>query len=82
MNYYEVHQTGTGTEMDPYRPDLPNGINYVGNTDGTTFLIATQNKLPDGINNVKLLSVEELEDICNARSINFNNIINEWQIKT
>jgi len=79
MQYYTLPLIGTGTEADPYRPDVPDGTSWVGNTDGTDCLIATPTDLPIAPGRTKQLPEQDLENACNARGIEYNDVLT-WHV--
>jgi hypothetical protein len=82
MYYYTVNKIGSGTDIDPYRPDIPDGTPFVGNigSDGN-YLIATQIDLgADTAKRVKQLPYQALQNACNAKGIPFNDVYNVWKL--
>lgn len=80
MNYYTCPRIGTGTDTDPYRPDVPDGTNWVGQTDGKDFLIATPKELPVAPGKVKQLPWQAVENATKARGIKFDDMKNKWWV--
>jgi hypothetical protein len=61
VHYYLVPYTGDGTEADPFRPDVPDGVEWTSidlRSDATTAvgdcLVATPNALPFSLQRVHL----------------------------
>lgn len=81
MNYYTCPKIGSGTESDPFRPDIPSGTTFVGNigTDGD-FLIATPADLPAKTGRIKQLPIQGLQNACNAKGLPFNDVYNIWNV--
>lgn len=79
MNYYTLPRIGTGTDADPYRPDIPNGTSFVGTigSDGE-YLIMTPVDLPVKANRIKQLPIQGLQNACNAKGIPFNDVYSKW----
>jgi hypothetical protein len=79
MNYYTLPKIGTGTDLDPIRPDIPDGTPFAGDIgiDGD-YLIATPNELPTKANRVKQLPYQALQNSCNAKGIPFNDVYSKW----
>lgn len=46
MSYTLVPRIGTGSAADPYRPDLPDGIAWVGQERGGQYLVKTAQPIP------------------------------------
>ncbi|MDI6872555.1 MAG: hypothetical protein QME79_14625 [Bacillota bacterium] len=46
MFWYKVPAVGSGEMDDPRRPDLPEGISWVGNGDGKHYLVAIAEEVP------------------------------------
>lgn len=81
MQYYTVPLIGTGTDEDPYRPDVPEGVSWVGQTDGKDFFIITTKELPDAPGRVKQLPWQAVENATKARGLKFNDVKNKWWVK-
>lgn len=82
MNYYTVARIGSGTDTDPYRPNVPTGISWVGNvgSDGG-YLIATPSDLgADTTTQVKQLPITALQNACQAKGIPFTYVYNIWYV--
>lgn len=82
MNYYTVNKIGTGTNDDPFRPDVPSGTAYVGNVGSDDqYLIATTNDLgTDTFTQVKQLPTQALQNACNAKGIPFTDVYSIWNV--
>lgn len=80
MNYYTVPIIGTGTSEDPFRPDIPEGTPFVGNTgpDGE-FLIATPSELADKPKRQKQLPWQAVENACNAKGLRLADV-QKWRV--
>jgi hypothetical protein len=81
MNYYTLPKIGTGTNDDPYRPDIPDGTSFVGiiGSDGD-YLIATPVELPTKANRVKQLPFQALQNSCSAKGLPFDDVYNKWNV--
>lgn len=81
MYYYVVPQIGTGTNDDPYRPDVDIGSNFVGQigTDGN-YIVATLTLQSAKTGRTQLFPVQALQNACDARGINCNDVMNTWSV--
>jgi hypothetical protein len=61
MFYYVVKGIGTGADNDPIRPDVPDGITFVGITAKGYYLIASISDLPDSTNIKKQVTTAQIE---------------------
>lgn len=77
MNHYTVPRTGTGAAPGPnaYRPDLPAGTSWVGNTDGSDYLVATDAEFPDTVQRKRRLPVQALTAAANARGFRYEDVL-------
>lgn len=75
MYYYTVSKVGTGTESDPFRPDLPIDTSYVSNesADGTQFLVATPTKISG------LSEIIDLQSECATLGISYADVLT-WNV--
>lgn len=79
MNHYTVPRIGAGTDADPYRPDLPAGTSWVGNTNGADYLVATPADLSDTMKRKKLLPDPPLRQPAEARGFRFEDVAT-WRV--
>lgn len=79
MNHYTLPRIGSGTDADPYRPDVPAGISWVGNTNGTDYLIATPADLSETAQRKKQLPRQALENAANARGFAYDDVL-KWSV--
>lgn len=79
MNHYTVPRIGTGTADDPFRPDLPAGTSWVGNTDGTDYLIATPADLSDTTKRKRRLPEPPLREAAEARGFRYEDVTT-WRV--
>lgn len=81
MYYYITPQIGSGTDIDPYRPDLDAGSDFVGEigSDGN-YIIATTVQQSVKAGRTLIPPVTSLQDACNTRGINYNDVINKWSV--
>jgi hypothetical protein len=79
MYHYTVNKIGTGTNDDPFRPDIPEGTPFVGNvgSDGE-YLIATNVELSDTTKRKRQLPRQALENACNAKGLMYDDVANKW----
>lgn len=75
MYYYVLPKIGTGTNDDPYRPDVPVGISFVGNEirDGV-FLVGTPVKLTGK----SVITQAQIENYCYNNRIKTSDVLNKW----
>lgn len=80
MNYYTLPKIGTGTNDDPFRPDIPNGTPFVGNigSDGNYLIATTVDLGADTAQRVKQLPYQALQNACNAKGIPFDDVYSKW----
>jgi hypothetical protein len=73
MYYYTVNKIGDGTELNPFRPDLPEGTPFVGNigSDGE-YLVALPLELAETVLMKRQLPRQALENACNAKGIKYD----------
>lgn len=81
MYYYIASQIGSGTDTDPYRPDLDAGSDYVGQlgTDGN-YIVATTVQQSVKTGRTEIPPIVSLQNACSARGINYSDVINIWSI--
>lgn len=79
MNYYTVSIIGSGSEIDPFRPNIPDNISFVGQLNGIDYLIATPHDLSGWSQATYHMPRVALETICNARGLIYENVI-EWNV--
>lgn len=76
MYYYYVSTIGTGAKTDPFRPNIPDATDYVGNNfSDSTFLIGT-NGLISGYSNLDDVG---LQNICNQYGILYSDV-QKWSL--
>jgi hypothetical protein len=70
--YYVLPKIGDGTQDDPIRPDIPEGISFVNHPcDDGTCLTATAVQIP----NLTPMSLEGLEYECEMRGLSFDEVL-------
>jgi hypothetical protein len=81
VNYYTCPKIGSGTDLDPYRPDVPDGTAWVGNvgSDGE-YLIVTPADLPAKAGRTKQLPFQALQNACNAKGLPFDDVYSKWSV--
>lgn len=79
MNHFTLPRIGSGTDADPYRPDLPAGTSWVGSTDGADYLIATDTNLPDTASRKRRLPRQALENAAKARGRTYEDVM-RWRV--
>lgn len=81
MYYYIVPRIGTGTNDDPYRPDVDAGTSFVGEvgTDGN-YIIATLTPQSNKTGRTQIPPIQALQDACNTRGINYSDVVNKWSV--
>lgn len=81
MPYYTVPAVGSGeSTLDPIRPDIPNGVAWVGVCVNGEYLIKTNVELPDKPGRTKQLPEQALRNACNAKGIPFRDAFEVWQV--
>lgn len=75
MYYYSVSKIGSGTDSDPYRPNIPDGTDFVGNvsSDGTMYLIATSILISG------YTTVIDLQGTCTNFGLNYSDV-QTWSV--
>lgn len=72
MYYYYVNQIGDGSRENPFRPNIPEGTNFVGMvTVDDMFLVATN----DGIPNYNELA--DIQSFCQSHHVNYSDVL-KW----
>jgi hypothetical protein len=71
MEYYTVKRIGSGTELDPYRPDLPEGVSFVGYEKDGEYLIAVTKDLPEQAGRKKQLPRQALEATAKTKGLEY-----------
>jgi hypothetical protein len=79
MFYYTVKRTGSGTELDPYRPDLPGGTDFVGQEKDGEYLINTNKELPEQAGRKKQLPRQALEATAKAKGLTYDEVM-KWNV--
>lgn len=79
MVYYTLPRIGTGTDEDPFRPDVEPGTSWVGAPNGTDYLIATPSDLPAKTGRTKRLPRQALENAAHARGIQYADLM-RWRV--
>lgn len=75
MVYYNVAKIGTGTSDDPFRPDVPDGVSWVGcDCEDGSFLIGTE----AAIYGLTPMTDSELQNHCHMNGLSYSDIINKW----
>lgn len=80
MYYYTVDKIGSGTDIDPFRPNIPDGTPFVGNvgSDGNYLIATTVDLGADTTKRVKQLPYQALQNACSAKGIPFTDVYNKW----
>ena len=80
MYCYTVNKIGTGTESDPFRPDIPEGTPFVGNvgSDGE-YIIGCPVELSETTKRKKQLPRQALENACNAKGLTYDDV-SKWSV--
>lgn len=82
MYYYICPKIGTGTSSDPYRPDVDTETSFVGQIGlDDKFLILTPTLQSPKIGRFLLPPIQQLQDACTARGIDFDDVTNNWFIQ-
>lgn len=77
MLYYSVAKAGSGTIDDPFRPNLPSGVSWVGQDCGDgTFLVA----MDAAVSGLTPLTDSEVQNICTANGISFAEVTGKWNV--
>ncbi len=81
MYYYTVNKIGDGTEENPFRPDLPEGVSFVGNigSDGE-YLVAVPVEITETTTRKKQLPRQALENACNKKGFPYDDVANKWNV--
>jgi hypothetical protein len=79
MFYYTVKTIGTGTENDPFRPDLPEGTAFVGYEKDGEYLVAIVKELPEQAGRKKQLPRQALEATANAKGLIYDDVM-KWNV--
>jgi hypothetical protein len=79
MYYYTVKTIGTGTDIDPFRPELPEGTNFAGYEKDGEFLVAISNVLPEQTGRKKQLPRQALEATANAKGLTYDMVM-KWSV--
>lgn len=83
MKYLTVPALGTGTEADPYRPDLPGGTPFVGAYDAAsgTYLVAVPDDatVPVKAGRTSLSTAKAKGDAIAARKLTANDV-DSWRV--
>jgi hypothetical protein len=74
MFYYTVKRIGSGTELDPYRPDLPEGVSFVGYERDGEYLVAVTKEMPEQVGRKKQLPRQALENAAHAKGIMYEDV--------
>lgn len=76
MLYYSVAKVGTGTSDDPFRPDVPDGVSWVGGDCGDMFIIGTD----VAISVLTPLTDSELQSHCANNGIVYDDVVGKWYV--
>jgi hypothetical protein len=79
MYYYTVKTIGTGTDIDPFRPELPEGTTFAGYEKNGEFLVAISNDLPEQTGRKKQLPRQALEATANAKGLTYDMVM-KWSV--
>ncbi|MBO0959563.1 hypothetical protein J1P26_07425 [Neobacillus sp. MM2021_6] len=79
MFYYTVKTIGSGTESDPFRPDLPEGTAFVGQEKDGEYLVAVINELPEQAGRKKQLPRQALEATAKAKGLTYDDVM-KWNV--
>jgi hypothetical protein len=77
MEYYTVKTIGSGTENDPFRPDLPEGTAFVGHEKDGEYLVAIMKALPEQAGRKKQLPRQALEATAKAKGLTYDEVM-KW----
>ncbi len=61
-------------------PDVPDGIAWVGNTDGTQYLVKTNARLPDAPGRTLLVTPEEIATVAQAMGLSPDEVMSAWTV--
>ena len=75
MEYYTVKTIGSGTHDDPFRPDLPEGVDFVGYEKDGEYLVAIKKELPEQAGRKKQLPRQALEATAKAKGLTYNDVM-------
>lgn len=74
MYFYIVNKIGDGTEGNPVRPNIADGISFAGGlTSGNSFLICTQDEIPT------LPKILDLLTFCNENGFSYSDVM-KWSV--
>ena len=83
MNYMTVPRIGSGTQDDPYRPDIPEDISFVGQDDpeSGTYLVAVPKTATVGVKAARttLSTRKQRADAIQARGLRPENV-DTWKV--
>lgn len=81
MYYYITPQIGSGTDLDPYQPDLDAGSDFVCQlgTDGN-YIVATTVQQSVKAGRTEIPPITSLQNACSSRGIDYSDVINKWFI--
>lgn len=79
MEYYTVKTIGSGTELDPFRPDLPEGTSFVGQEKDGEYLVAIVKVLPEQAGRKKQLPRQALEATAKAKGFTYDDVM-KWNV--
>jgi hypothetical protein len=75
MEFYTVKTIGSGTELDPFRPDLPEGTAFVGSEKDGEYLVAVAKSLPEQMGWKKQLPRQALEATAKAKGLSYDDVM-------
>ena len=69
-----------GTETVTISPDVPEGISWVGNTDGKHYIIKTDQEIPPGADRKRLMPIQDVANEAIKMALNVDDIMDVWAI--
>jgi hypothetical protein len=79
MYVYKVPLTGTGQGEDALRPDMPEGISWVGGCDGTHFLVKSPTDFVPS-SGAKLETTEAITHTAQQMGFDPQDVLHVWAI--
>ena len=79
MFWYMVKRIGTGTEDNPYRPDLPDGTSWLGQRKGANYIIVTSTEILDGNGRERVMPAQ-IENALRGFDITREEVLQRWQL--
>ena len=72
MFYYVVKTIGDGTEENSFRPNVPEGVSYVCNYVGNSYLVGTITALNE-------TEITDLQTFCSSNNLIYEDI-SKWSV--